>query len=163
MKQIVIAILFVMALALAGLGGYWAGLKRGVDLGGAASAVNEGVVAVSEIGLLDRGKPDKARYFLEAAVDDGLVGWNELTSTGEARASLSLLGADLAPYRAPWLNESFVRRIAAYRKTHESPQTLPAALDAVVEKCRGETGCWDLGPLREREATIIATTNKYAQ
>ena len=97
------------------------------------------------------------------AVDDGLVGWNELTSTREARASLSLLGTDLVPYRAPWLNEDYVRRIAAYRKTHESPQTLPAALDAVVEKCRGETGCWDIRSLREREATIIATTNKYAQ
>jgi hypothetical protein len=47
MKRIVIAVLFVMALALAGLGGYWAGFKRGVDLGGAASAVNEGVVAVT--------------------------------------------------------------------------------------------------------------------
>ena len=151
-----------MALALTGLGGYWAGLKRGVDLGGAASAVNEGVVAVSEIGLLDRGKPDKARYFLEAAVDDGLVGWNELTSTREARASLSLLGTDPVPYRAPWLNENFVRRIAAYRKTHESPQTLPAALDAVVEKCRGEPGCLDFAPLREREAIIVATTDKYS-
>ena len=163
MKRIVTAVLCVMGLALAGLGGYWVGLKRGVDLGEAASAVNEGAVAVSELGLLDRGKPDKARFFLEAAVDDGLGGWNELTSTREARASLSLLGTDLVPYRAPWLDENIVRRIAAYRKTHESPLTLPAALDAAVEKCRGETGCWDLRPLREREATIISMTNKYAQ
>jgi hypothetical protein len=162
MKRIVFVVLIVMAVAITGLGGYWAGLKRGVDLGGAASAVGNGVVAVSEISLLDRGMPDKARYLLEGEIDDGLVGWSELTSTREARVSLTLLGTDLAPYRAPWLDENFVRRLAAYRKTHQSPQTLPVALDEVVARCRGDAGCWDLRPLREREATITGMTNKYA-
>jgi hypothetical protein len=162
MKRIAFTLLSVIAISIVGLGGYWIGLRRGVDLGGAASAVSEGAVATAELSLLDRGMPDKARYLLEGAVDDGLVGWNELTSTGEARASLRLLGQNLASYRAPWINEDFIRRLAAYRKTHTSPQTLPTALDAVVEKCRGEPGCWDLKPLREREAIIVATTDKYS-
>jgi hypothetical protein len=162
MKRIVFIVLSFTVVCFAGLGGYWIGLRRGVDLGGAASAVSEGAVAAAELSLLDRGMPDKARYILEGAVDDGLVGWHKLTSTGEARASLDLLGRNLAPYSAPWLNEDFIRRVAVYRKTHKSPQTLPAALDDVVEKCRGEPGCWDLTPLREREAIIVATTDKYS-
>jgi hypothetical protein len=163
MKRIVIIALIFLAVVCAGMGGYWAGLKRGVDLGGDASAVGNGFVAVSEIGLLDRGKPDTARYFLEGEIDDGLVGWSELTSTREARISLALLGTDLASYRAPWLDEKFVHRLAAYRKTHQSAQTFPAVMDEIAAKCRGQDGCWDLRPLREREATIAATTNKYAR
>src|SRR5882757_9632009 len=147
MIRIAFMLLFVTTMSAVGLGGYWIGLKRGVDLGGAASAVSEGAVATAELRLLDRGMPDKARYLLEGAVDDGLVGWDELTSTGGARASLSLLGRNQPLYRAPWLDENFIRRLAAYRKSHKSPQTLPTALDEVVEKCRGEAGCWDLKPL----------------
>jgi hypothetical protein len=162
MKRIAFIVLSMIAISAVGLGGYLIGLRRGVDLGSAASAVGEGAVATAELSLLDRGMPDKARYFLEGAVDDGLVGWDELTSTREARASLSLLGRNQPPYRAPWLNENFIRRLAAYRKSHMSPQTLPTALDEVVEKCRGEPDCWDLRPLREREAIIVATTEKYS-
>jgi len=162
MKRIVFIVLSVTAICFVGLGGYWIGLRRGVDLGGAAYAVSEGAVAAAELSLLDRGMPDKARYLLEEAVDDGLVGWNKLTSTRAARASLNLLGPNLAPYSAPWLNEDFIRRAAVYRKTHKSPQTLPAAFDDVVEKCRGEPGCLDFAPLREREAIIVATTDKYS-
>jgi hypothetical protein len=163
MKRITTVALLVVAIAFAAFGGYWAGFKKGVVLGGAASALSNGAVAVAEIGLLDRGKPDKAMYLLEAAVDDGLFGWNELTSSREARMSLALLGSDLEHYRAPWLDENYVRRLANYRKAHQSPQTLPASVFDLTEACRGEPGCWDLRPLRQRETTITSITDRYAR
>jgi hypothetical protein len=163
MKRITIAALMVLAVSIAALGSYWVGFKKGVALGGAAFALSNGAVAVVELGLLDRGKPDKAIYLLEAAVDDGLMGWNELTSSREARISLALLGSDLEHYQAPWLDENYVRRLASYRKAHQSPQTLPASLYDITEKCRGGLGCWDLRPLQQRESTISSITDRYAR
>jgi hypothetical protein len=152
----------IVSIVFGGVGGYWVGFKRGVAVGDAASAVTFGDLAMGEIRLLDAGKPDKARYFLEVQVDDGLVGWSELTSSPATRASLSLLGSRGESYQSPWLSETFVRRLAKYRSTHPSPGILPKEFDDIAAQCRGETGCWDLRPLREREATVASMAAKYA-
>src|SRR5712672_2530974 len=151
-----------LTVALVGVGVYWAGFKRGVTVGDAASAVTGGDLAIAEITLLDAGKHDKERYLLEAQVDDGLVGWGELISSPATRASLALLGSKGESYQAPWLNEIFVRRLAKDRSAHTSPLTLPKAFDDIAAQCRGEIGCWDLPPFLEREVTVASMAARYA-
>jgi hypothetical protein len=76
------------AVALAALvGGYWAGMRTGIELAHGSHAAETGAVAVAELTLLEAGHTDKARLFLDAGVDDGLAGWSDFTS---ARASLGV-------------------------------------------------------------------------
>src|SRR5882672_6808166 len=116
------------AVALAAIvGGYWAGMRSGIELAHGSHAAETGAVAVAELTLLEAGHTDKAKLFLEAGVEDGLAGWSDLTIM-RSRLSEYVFGSGLPPFD----EERLVRRLAQYRKTHPSPWAVPAGV-AVVE------------------------------
>jgi len=142
------------AVALAALvGGYWAGMRSGIELAHGSHAAETGAVAVAELTLLEAGHTDKAKLFLEAGVDDGLAGWSNLYST-PARLSECIFGSGLPPFD----DERLVRRLAQYRKTHPSPWAVPAGVD-VVKSLDPELN-WR--PLKERDAKIATVVERYA-
>jgi hypothetical protein len=154
MKRGLIIIGITGALVItSGLGGYWAGSRSGIKLAQGSHAVETGAIAVAELELLESGHTDKARLFLEASVDDGLMGWSELTST-PARLLTRTFGSGLPPFD----DERFVRRLAGYRKLHASPWTVPAGVNS-AESVAPESG-WR--PLKERDAKIAAVVSQYA-
>jgi hypothetical protein len=140
-----------------GIGGYCAGLRSGIELARGSHAIETGAVAVAELDLLESGRTDKARLFLEAGVDDGLMGWSELTST-RARLSEHIFGSGLPPFD----DERFVRRLAQYRKVHRSPWAVPAGLDAAKSVEPDSVPLLNLRPLKERDAKIAAVVAQYA-
>ncbi len=137
----------------AAIGGYWAGLSSGIDLAHGSHAAETGAVAVAELDLLDAGHTDKAKLFLEAGVDDGLLGWSDLTST-RARLSGYIFGSGLPPFD----DERVIRRLAQYRKTHPSPWAVPAGVES-VQALDPELN-WH--PLKERDAKIAVIVARYA-
>src|SRR5260370_5573589 len=140
------------AVALAALvGGYWAGMRSGIELAHGSHAAETGAVAVAELTLLEAGHADKAKLFLEAGVDDGLAGWSDLTST-PARLSEYIFGSGLPPFD----DERLVRRLAQYRKTHPSPWAVPAGVD--VLKSFHPQLHWR--PLKERHAKTSTAVSR---
>ena len=123
----------------------------------AGDAVETGVIAVAELELLESGHPEKARLFLEANVDDGLMGWSELTST-RARLLKRTFGSDLPPFD----DERFARRLAKYRKLHASPWAVPAGADSAESVAPESVQLLDWRPLKERDAKIAAVVSQYA-
>jgi hypothetical protein len=140
-----------------GIAGYWAGSRSGIELAQGSHAVETGAVAVAELELLESGHTDKARLFLEAGVDDGLMGWSELTST-RARLFKRTFGSGLPPFD----DERFVRRLAVYRKSHMSPWAVPAGVDGVESETPESLQLLNWRPLRERDAKIAAVVSAYA-
>lgn len=163
MRRSVVISLSLIAATLVAATGYWIGLRKGFALGDAASAVERGGVAAEELRLLDAAKTTGARFYLEAGVDDGLIGWDELTRSRFTRFSLALIAPGLPDYATPWLRDADIRRLANYRNLHVSPVTLPAAMDDISAKCRGQPGCIDIAPAREREAVISRITDEFAR
>lgn len=153
---IIIGIAGTLVIA-SGIGGYWAGSRSGVKLAQGSHAVETGAVAVAELELLESGHTDKARLFLEASVDDGLMGWSELTST-RARLLERAFGSGLPPFD----DERFVQRLARYRKLHASPWAVPAGVDSAESVAPESVQLLDWRPLKERDAKIAAVVSRYA-
>jgi hypothetical protein len=151
-RSLIIGTTATIAIA-AVIGGYWAGLRSGIELAHGSHAAETGAVAVAELDLLDAGHTDKAKLFLEAGVDDGLLGWSDLTST-RARLSGGIFGSGLPPFD----DERVIRRLAQYRKTHPSPWAVPAGVDS-VQALDPELN-WR--PLKERDAKIAVVVARYA-
>jgi hypothetical protein len=138
--------------------GYLAGLRTGVALAQGSHAAETGVVAVEELTLLEAGLTDKAMLLLEAGVDDGLIGWSDLTST-RARLSEYIFGSGLPPFD----DERLIRRIAKYRKAHPSPWAVPAGVDGTKSVDPDSEGLLNWRPLKERDAKIAAVVQRYAR
>jgi hypothetical protein len=94
-RSLIVGISGAVALA-AIVGGYWAGMRSGIELAHGSHAAETGAVAVAELTLLEAGHTDKAKLFLEAGVDDGLAGWSDLTSM-RARLSEYIFGPRAEP------------------------------------------------------------------
>ncbi|MBS0376733.1 MAG: hypothetical protein JSR73_19320 [Proteobacteria bacterium] len=147
-----------MLVIAAGLGGYWAGLRSGVKLAEGSRSVEMGAVAVEELTLLETGHPDKARLFLEVGVDDGLIGWGDLTSV-RSRLSEAVFGSGLPPFD----DERMVRLLARYRKAHPSPWAVPAGAAEMVALDPGADQLLNWRALKERDSTIVAIVERYAK
>lgn len=135
--------------------GYWAGFRSGVERGSSSHAVEARAVSVGVISLLDAGNADKARSLLEASVDDGLLGWDALTST-RSRLSEQIFGSSLPPVD----DERFIRRLAGYRKGHKSPWAIPSGLDTIRSLDPTSDSNWQA--LKERDAKIASVVERYA-
>jgi hypothetical protein len=155
-RGLIIGIAGALVIA-SGIAGYWAGSRSGIELAQGSHAVETGAVAVAELELLESGHTDKARLFLEAGVDDGLMGWSELTST-RARLLKRTFGSGLPPFD----DERFVRRLAIYRKSHTSPWAVPAGVDSAESVTPESLQLLNWRPLKERDAKIAAVVSEYA-
>ena len=136
---------------------YWAGLRSGIELAHGSHAAETGAVAVAELALLEAGRTDKAKLFLEAGVDDGLIGWSDLTST-RARVSEYIFGSGLPRFD----DDRLIRRLAEYRKIHPSPWAVPQGVDGMQSLDPDADRLLNWQPLKERDAKIAEVVKRYA-
>jgi hypothetical protein len=129
MKRGIPSLLILLLASVAAGSGYWLGFRHGSHLSLMADAVPRGAVAIGNLRLLEKGQTDSVRFYLESEVDTGLTSWNEL---GQAplRPELNLLfGSDVVPGY-----ETYVRKLALYRKGHPSPLDNPELTQQVLKQ-----------------------------
>jgi hypothetical protein len=115
-RYLLLGTVALLLASAAAVGGYWLGFRHGCRLGLMADAAPRGAVAIGNLRLLEKGQTDSVRFYLESEVDSGLIWWNELDRFPLRRALNTLSGGDVIPG-----DETYVRRLAIYRKEHPSP------------------------------------------
>jgi hypothetical protein len=81
--------------------------------------------------MLDKGPADNLRILFESDIDSGLQWWAHLEEYPLFGVINELSGQDVVPGV-----QRYVRRIATYRKDHDSPLSDPARIERMLENAR---------------------------
>jgi len=120
----------LLATASAG-GGYWLGFRQAWGLGLMADAAPRGVMAISQLHLLDTGHLEPIRMELNSEIDLGLMWWHQIDQFPLRSALNTLSGEDVVPQ-----SESYVRRLATYRKNQPSPLEDPTLNQQLLDNAK---------------------------
>jgi hypothetical protein len=142
-------------------GGYWLGFRHAFELGFMADAPVRGTLAISQMRMLETNHVEDLRTTWESDVDLGLLWWAHVERYRLNGVINVLSGQDVIPMR-----ETYVRRLAQYRKEHGSP----LRTSEVVSKMLADVRAKDPGFAMELEAggreagaDIDAMIMKYGQ
>jgi len=161
MKKYTVSIALVVTAAVAAAGGYWAGFRHAWEMGLMAEAPVRGVLATHYLRALEKGRSDDLRTSFESNIDAGLMLWAQLEESPQFVAINALSGQDVDPGF-----EKYVRRLATYRKSHESPLRDPALVERMLSSVKEKDAAFaeDLEASgRESEAAIDRMIVKYAE
>ena len=121
-RATVVVALFSVAMAGA-TGGYWLGFRHAWQRALMAEAPVRGAIAIHQLRALDQGQSDNLRISFESDIDSGLMWWAQLEDFPLFDAINTLSGQAVTPDV-----EKYVRRLATYRKGHESPLRDPVLI-----------------------------------
>ena len=131
MKSLTLAVVLVTTVLVAAAGGYVTGFRQAWRL----SALNErpvrGALSLGLMHALDKGKVDDVRTMFESDIDNGLLWWPDVERF-PLYGALNALSGD--PYASSSVD--YVRRIATYRREHESPLNRPEVVNGMLDSVR---------------------------
>lgn len=131
MKRLTAVIALALAVLVAAGGGYVAGFRQAWRL----SLLNErpvrGALSLGLIQGLDTGKLDVIRTMFESDIDNGLLAWPDVERF-PLYGALNALSGD--PYASGTVE--YLRRIASYRRQHESPLNRPEVVNGMLDSVR---------------------------
>lgn len=161
MRRLAIAIAVVAALGLTVGGGYWLGFRHAWNLAVQAQAPVRGSLAIGQLRLLEQGRISDLKTFYDSDIDSGLIWWAQLEDAPSYLALNILSGQEIVPEY-----EQYVRRLATYRKSHNSPLRDPALVESMLKSAREADPAFarelEEGG-RQAEAAIDRMVNKYGQ
>lgn len=127
-----LVVLSVVALiGAAACGSYWLGFRHAWALGLMADAPVRGSFAIGQLKLLEQGRLPDLRFTYESDIDTGLMSWAQLEADPTYQLLNVLTGQDIVPG-----HEQYVKRVATYRKTHQSPLREPALVEQMLSSAR---------------------------
>jgi hypothetical protein len=109
-----IVLVVVVAIAAA-CGGYWLGFREAWSMGLRADAAPKGVIAIGQLRLIKQGRINDLKGILENDIDTGLILWHDLSASQLRPLMNTLSGTEVFPEY-----EQYVRKLATYRKAHQS-------------------------------------------
>lgn len=121
---------FLLAAASA-VGGYWWGFRQAWGLAQMADAGPRGALAIEQLHQLEKGTSEPIRLQLESEIDLGLTWWHQIDEFPLRFALNTLSGTDVIPEE-----ETYVRRLAVYRKEHPSPLEDPSLNQQLLDNAR---------------------------
>lgn len=104
-------------------------------MGVRAVAAPRGAIAIFQLDAIDAGCLDRMKPGLNNDIDVGLIHWDDLSNSRVSPLVNVLSGTAVVPEY-----EQYVRRLAAYRKSHKSP-----LFDAEIERTLTESAA-KVGP-----------------
>lgn len=131
MKRFILAIAVVTIVLVAAGGGYVVGFRQAWGL----SLLNErpirGALSLGLMHALDKGNVDAVRTSFESDIDNGLLWWSDVERF-PLYGILNSLSGD--PYASG--SVEYLRRIAKYRKEHDSPLNRPEVVNRMLDSVR---------------------------
>jgi hypothetical protein len=125
-----IALLLVVAVVSAAAG-YCFGFRQAWNLGVMADAPVRGSIAIAQLNFLENGQDGNLCTQFESEVDSGLLWWAQLEQFPLHNALNTLSGQSvISEY------QRYVRRVAAYRKSHASPFADPKVVAQMLDAAR---------------------------
>jgi len=161
MKKYAVTLALVVAAVVAAAAGYWVGFRHAWEMGLMADAPVRGVLATHYLRALEKGQSDNLRTSFEGDIDVGLMLWAQLEESPQFGAINALSGQDVDPGL-----EKYVRRLATYRKSHESPLRDTATIARMLDSVRETDPAFaeDLEASgHESDAAIDRMIEKYAK
>lgn len=161
MKKYAVLLALVVAAVVAAAAGYWVGFRHAWEMGLMADAPIRGVLATHYLRALEKGRSDDLRTSFEGDIDVGLMMWALLEESPQFGAINALSGQDVVPG-----SEKYVRRLATYRKSHQSPLRDPELVERMLGSVRetDSTFAEDLEASgHEGDAAIDRMIEKYAE
>ena len=159
MKRWQVLTVVLVAVVSSGTFGFWLGFRDGWSRGVAADSGPRGALAVAGLKAIEADRLDNVRLMLESDVDNGLMGWDSLSHWPLLPAVKVLVGEDRSTY------ETYIRRLAQYRKTHPSPFADPA-IGAEFARNLAEVDPAEAAAVHERHRrvheAIDAVVRRYA-
>jgi hypothetical protein len=126
------AVLALLATTLlVGVGGYVVGFRQGWRMSIQVERPVRGAISLSLMHGLDNGKLDAIKTSFESDIDNGLLWWPDVERF-PAYGSLSALSGE--PAVADTI--TYVRRLATYRRQHESPLNKPEVVSSMLDSVR---------------------------
>jgi hypothetical protein len=131
MRPVVLSLALITTAVVASAGGYWLGFRHAWQRSLMADAPIRGAIAIHHLRMLDKGPADNLRILFESDIDSGLQWWAHLEEYPLFGVINELSGQDVVPGV-----QRYVRRIATYRKDHDSPLSDPARIERMLENAR---------------------------
>ena len=154
-------IAFLSVAAVSATAGYCFGFRQAWSLGVMADAPIRGSIAVARLKSIEDGQLNNVRATLDADIDSGLIWWDQLEHSPLHGALNALSGQEVLPETL-----RYVRRVAAYRKTHPSPLLDSKVTAQMLESVRADNPqmAEELAEDGEQgEAAIARMIDRYAQ
>jgi len=129
-RTAVVVALLAMTL-IAGAGGYILGFRQGWRLSLLVERPVRGAQSLALMHGLENGKVDAVKTSFESDIDNGLLWWPDVERF-PAYGSLSALSGE--PVVADTI--TYVRRLASYRRQHESPLNRPEVVNSMLDSVR---------------------------
>jgi hypothetical protein len=161
MKKLAVFLFLAFAIMASAAGGYWLGFRHAWDRGLMADAPVRGALAMHYLRALEMNRIDNLRVSFEANIDSGLMLWAMLEEYPLFGIINGLSGDEVSPEL-----EKYVRRIATYRKSHESPLRNPTVIAKMLAQVRESDPDFaeDLEVSgREGDAAMDRMIDKYAE
>ena len=131
MKRIAVGLALLALAFLAGIGGYVVGFRQGWRLSILVERPVRGAQSLALMHGLDNGKIDAVKTSFESDIDNGLLWWPDVESF-PAYPILGEISGD--PYIPDTV--AYVRRLASYRRQHESPLNRPEVVNGMLDSVR---------------------------
>lgn len=131
MKRIALGLALLALGLLAATGGYIVGFRQGWRLSILVERPVRGAQSLALMHGLENGKIDAVKTSFESDIDNGLLWWPDVESY-PAYPILSEIAGD------PYIRDTvvYVRRLASYRKQHESPLDRPDVVNGMLDSVR---------------------------
>lgn len=157
MRTLLTAICVAIVFAV---GGYWLGFRQAWEMGVMVDYSTRGVIAISNTRLLDSQRSSDLRAQFASDIDSGLMFWHEIDRSPLRPALNVLTGIELIPQY-----ETYVRRLAAYRKAHPSPLDDPALIAQMLREAKDKDPAFAAELVeggKQRQHAIQEVMRKYA-
>ena len=161
MKRSAVVLVLIAATLLAGAGGYVVGFRQGWRLSTLVDRPVRGALSLGLMHGLENGKIDAVKTSFESDIDNGLLWWPDVESF-PAYPILGAISGD--PYIPDVVTD--VRRLASYRKQHESPLFRPEVVNSMLDSVRNADSAMadELAASRaDIDARMAAMVKKYGQ
>jgi hypothetical protein len=140
--------------------GFWLGFRQGWQM---ELAVEVAPRAVAELQLgrrLDTGHVDEVKYYFDSQVDAALMYWHDVLHSPVTPFLNFLTGGEYFPEY-----ETYIRRLAQYRKTYPSPLWDPkdmSDIDDYLSKQKPQNAADFAAANREAKAAMDEVVSRYA-
>jgi hypothetical protein len=131
MKRTGIVLAFLATALLAGAGGYLVGFRQGWRLSPLVETPVRGAQSLALMRGLEKGNINAVKTSFESDIDNGLLWWSDVESF-PAYPILPEISGD--PYMRD--NVGYLRRLASYRREHESPLRRPEVVNGMLDSIR---------------------------
>jgi hypothetical protein len=131
MKRAALVFGLLATTLLAGVGGYAIGFRQGWRLSLLVERPVRGAISLALMRALDNGKIDAVKTLLDSDIDNGLLWWPDVEQFPAYGSLSALSGYPVVPDTI-----SYVRRLASYRRQHESPLMRPEVMNGMLDSVR---------------------------